>query len=190
MMYNKMKMDEVIDLLIEESIKWIKQQRNNYISQAVSLNPKEKELLRKWFNPHTINSARVKTVPLIENPSFYEKVARMELYGLPDMTQMEAFTFGDVIVVAQKYKPAMDSMLWHSLLFHELVRASAFRILGVNKFVEFYINDWMKSGFSFEMISLEVVAGQFQKRFENYHDITFSVEEELREYIKDLYRNQ
>ena len=182
-------MEETVDFLIEEATKWIRKQRNNYISQAAPLSPGEKATLSSWFAPQVIISARIKIVPVIENPPFYEKAMRMELCGLPEISQMEAVTFSDVIVVSRKYKPSPESDLWSLLLFHELVRVSAFRMLGVNKLVEFYVNDWINNGFSFEQISLEVVAEQFQKRFENYPGIGFSVEEDLKAYIKELYKN-
>ncbi len=183
-------MEELVDFLTEEASKWIVQKRNEYSLKAAPLSAREKEALAKWFAPELIGTVRVITVPVIDNPPFYEKAEKMELFGLPDLGQMESLTLNDVIVVAQRYKPTPDSEAWLTLLFQALVRSSAFRILGVNKLVDFYVKEWLNNGFSLERISLEVVAEELSKRFESYPDIIYSVEDELKEYIKDLYRTQ
>jgi len=176
--------------LIEEGSKWVITQRNKYLPQAVPLSSQEKEKLHKWFDPAVINAAKIVQVPVIEKPLFYDRAQTMELYNLPDLTQMDSLVFGEVIAVSQKYKPSPDSTAWHGLLFKSLVRVTLFRLLKARKLIDFYVNEWMKNGFNFDMISLEVVAEELQRRFEGYPDIVFSVEEELKEYIKDLYRNQ
>jgi hypothetical protein len=144
---------------------------------AVALSQNEKELLQLHFKPETLDSVRVQRVSEISNPDFYDF---FEQAGQPiplDFRQMGGITFIDTILIAE---PRISSTEWIPLLFHECVHVCQYQLLGVEMFVEQYVNGWARNGFNYLNIPLEQHAYQLQLQFENAPHISLNVEASVR----------
>ena len=64
-------------------------------------------------------------------------------------------------------------------LFHELVHAVQYELLGPEKFVELYLLGWINQGFNYAAIPLEMDTYELQNRFEADPDAPFSVKDEV-----------
>ena len=74
----------------------------------------------------------------------------------------------------------------HPLVFHELVHAVQYDILGLDKFVEHFINGWVNQGFNYAAIPLEMDAYELQNRYESNPDEAFDVQEEVAQRLELL----
>ena len=83
----------------------------------------------------------------VENPPFYPMLAAIGFSGLPDLSQMDAITFCDVVA---SHVPLTDG-----LLFHELVHVEQYRQLGLQRFSELYVRGFLSGG-GYDGIPLEV----------------------------------
>ena len=64
-------------------------------------------------------------------------------------------------------------------LFHELVHAVQYDLLGPEKFVELYLLGWINQGFNYAAIPLEMDAYDLQNRYEADPASPFPVEDEV-----------
>jgi hypothetical protein len=118
------------------------------------------------------------TVPAIPNPGFLEAYRdSFSEKGLPllDFTDFSGITFIDTVLLLDEF-PAADP---EAALFHELVHAVQYELLGPEKFVELYIMGWVNQGFNYAAIPLEMDAYELQNRFEADPEASFSVRDEV-----------
>lgn len=170
--------EELLQYLIEHGRTWVQAQRDHHRPSARTLTTTEKAAFRPFFAEPILNSARVKRVPIVENPPFY---ADLEAIGIPtllDFMDSEGITFVDTILISQKHHPHEPPLL--PTLFHELVHAVQYSVLGRDAFVERYVNGWAEAGQDYFENPLEKGAYQLQKRYEAEPQQAFSVEEEVR----------
>ena len=88
---------------------------------------------------------------------------------------MAALTLVDTVLLVEK---AARSDL-DPLVFHELVHVVQYDLLGLDKFVELFINGWVNQGFNYAAIPLEMDAYELQNRYEGDPGLTFDVQEEV-----------
>ena len=88
---------------------------------------------------------------------------------------MQAITFKDVVVSHEPFS--------NSLLFHELVHVEQYRQLGIVRFSELYVRGFLNGG-SYEAIPLEINAYSLGARYQKSPDAYFSVEDEVRHWIR------
>jgi hypothetical protein len=158
---------------------YIAAQREKYRPQAVPLADKQRATMDGFFLPEVLEMARVAVLPRgirVENPSFYPVLVGMGLSGLPDISQMAATTFCDVVV---SHVPFTDG-----LLFHELVHLEQYRQLWIPRFSELYVRGFLTSG-SYDGIPLEVNAYALGRRFEADPGQRFSVAEEVGRWVRE-----
>jgi len=110
----------------------------------------------------------------VENPPFYPMLEGLGLGNLPDLSQMAAITFCDVVV---SHVPFTDG-----LLFHELVHVEQYRQLGIPRFSELYVRGFLSGG-SYDGIPLEVNAYALGRQFEVNQQ--FSVAEEVARWVRE-----
>jgi hypothetical protein len=111
-------------------------------------------------------------LPIAEIP--FRGAARHLGLDLPDVSLVAAITFDHVI--------ASREPLTHAVLFHELVHAVQFRLLGVGAFARLYVRGLLLSG-SYDGIPLERCAMELGYRFETERS-PFEVEREVAEWIE------
>tara|TARA_Y100000780_G_scaffold204336_1_gene198681 strand:- start:4 stop:495 length:492 start_codon:yes stop_codon:yes gene_type:complete len=136
--------------------------------------------LSGFFEKGTLDRTRIRHVPSIENPPFYQEFEEAgEAFPL-DFTVWAAITFGDVILVNGEQVPGPPS---HSVVFHEMVHVVQYDELGIHEFARRYVTPFVQSRFNYMSIPLESVAFDLQGRFEERSRNPFSAEEEIRSRI-------
>lgn len=76
---------------------------------------------------------------------------------------MAAITFVDTVVVNRRFVEEPTPV---ELLFHELVHAVQYEVLGAEAFIRRYVDGWAAGGFSYANIPLERMAYRLQADFE------------------------
>ncbi len=154
-------MQELMQYLIREGRAWIRFQRDALRPLGVTLEPELKNFYSAYFELETLDDVVICDRPRIENPPFYRDLAQQGISVLLDFTQMSGITFNDTIVIAQGHSgPHVPA-----LLFHECVHVVQYRKLGIDRFVEQYINGWAENNYDYYSIPLEREAYDLQKRF-------------------------
>ncbi len=170
----------MLDFLKLNGKDWVVSQREKYRAKAKDLRHEDKVVLENHFHARTLGNIRICHVDQINNPHFY---ASFEKTGQPiplDFRQMRGITFIDTIVIAgSKVTPGE----WRPLLFHECVHVCQFTILGVDEFINRYIDGWAGSGYDYASIPLEVDAYELQREYESSTLSPLSVEFEIKRRI-------
>lgn len=146
------------------------QQRDGYFPLAQSLSAEWKRRLEGLFLPATLNSVRTaelngqRTPP----PPFYAEAKALGLANLPEVTHMPSLTFVDVVV----FNDRMEARA----LFHGLVHAVQFEILGLERYAELFVRGFLKKSSHFN-VPLEKHAIELESKFASGQ--AFSVEEQV-----------
>ena len=171
---------ELVSYLAENAGHWIESQRAQHRVHADPLPDTTLAALSGFFEKRTLDRTRIRHVPSIENPPFYQEFEEAgEAFPL-DFTVWAAITFGDVILVNGEQVPGPPS---HSVVFHEMVHVVQYDELGIHEFARRYVTPFVQSRFNYMSIPLESVAFDLQGRFEERSGNSFSAEEEIRSRI-------
>ncbi|UCD56195.1 MAG: hypothetical protein JSV16_10170 [Candidatus Hydrogenedentota bacterium] len=174
-----MNREDLVGFLIENGRRWVESQRDLHRSSARALSESERSELAPFFEPKTLNRARVKVVPTIESPEFYSVLpdeANADL--LLTFNRMTGITFENTILISKSQMPFRTQLL--PLLFHELVHVVQYEVLGLHAFMERYVRGWAENGFIYHAIPLERDAYELQEQYEVNPRLSFSVTEETR----------
>ena len=87
----------------------------------------------------------------------------------------------DTILISQAVSPA-DPL---RLMFHELVHAVQYEILGLDEFSRQYVRGIVEGEFDYYRIPLEVIAYDLDRRFSDNPGAAFSVLDEVRRLLTD-----
>jgi hypothetical protein len=173
-----MDMSQLMALLIAQGQKWIKEQRLVFRPRGRSLTPQAMGQFSPFFEEWLLQKVRLLTVPALENPGFleaYRSTFAEKAIPLLDFSAMAGITFDDTILLVDRL-PGADSNL---VIFHELVHAVQYDLLGPDKFVELYLMGWINQGFNYAAIPLEMDAYELQNRFEAEPQAPFAVKEQI-----------
>lgn len=170
-------MQGLLEFLMENGKIWVVSQREASRGIAIPLSQAEKEVLQPHFGCETLDSVRVLRVPQINNPDFYSILEQAGQQVPLDFREMAGITFIDTILVAE---PKVSATEWISLLFHECVHVCQYQLLGVELFVEQYLNGWARGGFDYYNIPLEQQAYQLQSEFDAATGVSLDVELSVR----------
>jgi hypothetical protein len=173
-----MDMNQLIAFLIGQGQKWIKEQREAFRPLGRELPDTAIAQFSLYFEERLLQEVRLVTVPALVNPGFleeYRSIFSEKAIPLLDFSGMAGITFMDTILL-------VDRLLTESatpLIFHELVHAVQYELLGPEKFVELYIMGWVNQGFNYAAIPLEMDAYELQNRYEADPTDAFSVKDEV-----------
>lgn len=145
--------------LIDHGRQWIRGQRDANRPHASHVPKEYRSILSGLFEPRTLDSARIRIVSSIENPSFYEQLSDIPI----DFREMGAITFGDTILINTSKRSTPPPV---SVIFHELVHTVQYSVLGIDEFTRQYVLGWAENGFEYRTIPLEAMAYELQSRFE------------------------
>lgn len=165
--------DEALSFLVNNAGDWISLQREVHRPHAGSIPALHLMEFSGLFEPATLETARIRRVPIIENPTFYAQLGQVLL----DFRVMAGITYGDTILISDGRIPGEMPV---SLVFHELVHVIQYAVLGIEEFARQYVVGWAENGFDYLKIPLEVHAYELQARFECDALSGVSVEEEVR----------
>ena len=148
---------------------FIAEERKRHYSVARQLSEAEREKMAVHFPEQVLDQVRLARVKHLRNPPFYSELERLGFQNLPQFGRMAAITFIDVVVAQDDFTV--------SLLFHELVHAVQYRILGLQKFAELYVRGFLETG-EYLSIPLERVAYHLEGLFRLRPDLAIDVEEQ------------
>ncbi len=171
-------MTEQIAQVSDLVARYIAKQRERYAPRAVALSEEERAAVDEFFSQQLLDNARVLGLEeeRVANPDFYPMLRGLGFNNLPDQSAMAAITFSNTVVA---HVPLSDR-----LLFHELVHVEQYRQLGITRFAELYARGFLAGG-SYDTIPLEVNAYTLDRRFQEQPDERFSVEDEVRAWVRD-----
>lgn len=132
---------------------YIKSQRARFLPWAKPLSDEAKRRFAGYFSEDILNEVRV-----------------AEGVSLLAMPWVAAMTFDNVI--------ASRVPCFGSLLFHEMVHVTQYRVLGIDQFAEMYVREFLRTR-RYEAIPLEACAYELERRFVEDEE-PFSVEAEVR----------
>lgn len=152
---------------------YLKQQRDHFLPAAASLSQHQKSRMWPYFSPALLDA--VKIVELHGNripaPPFYDEARRLGFTNLPEIPHMDSVTFLDVIV--------FNESLTERSLFHALVHAVQFQVLGWQRYTELFVRSFVNTKFHFS-VPLEAHAFALESRFVRSSPERFSVEDQVR----------
>ena len=130
------------------------------------------------FFPKTL-LARIRIVELrnrrIINPSFHVETDAQGLTNVPNLAHMESLTFEDVVL--------FRSEMTNRRLFHALVHAVQFTVLGLERYTELLVRGLLRAR-SHASAPLEAHAFSLEAKFAQNPDEPFLVEEAVRLWSK------
>jgi len=157
---------------------YLRQQRDRYYPKAEPLSAEHKAVMQPFFSPGILE--RVRVVELhgerVPNPSFYADAKALGLTDLPEIKHMASLTFIDVIV--------FNDGITERALFHGLVHAVQFQILGVEKYTSAFVSGFLRTNAHFT-VPLEAQTFALESKFAQNPDSGFSVEEQVRLWLRE-----
>lgn len=169
---------ERVSYLVENTTEWIRSQRAHHAALALPFPDTTRQALRGYFEAETLDRARLRRVPSIDNPAFYTEFERAGETIPLDFSSWAAITFGDVILINESL---VSTPLPHSVVFHEMVHLVQYGILGIQEFARRYVHRLVQTRFEYMNIPLETEAFDLQDRFERSAGEVFSAEALIRE---------
>ena len=165
--------------LIQQGVSWLENQREAFLPSSSPLDETQKKQLEAFFPAKILRRARIvdgsKTGRKIPYPPFYEKVRAGGDRVLPDAAHMAAIAFIDVI--AFNHQPSLRT------LFHNLVHVTQFELVGAEPVIKRYFEILNESGL-WMVVPFEEQAYQLDARFTRNPSEVFSVEAEIREWMR------
>lgn len=159
-------------------LSYLREQRERYFPLGQSLSLPHRTMMRPYFSSGILD--RIRTVERkgtrLPNPPFYPDVEAMGLANLPPVSHMASLTFLDVIV--------FNETITERALFHGLVHAVQFQILGPELYADLYVQAFLRTG-SHVTIPLESHAFALDSRFADRSEQGFSVEEQVRLWARE-----
>jgi len=156
---------------------YVREQRDRYFPSGMPLSAQSKAILQSFFSGALLG--RIHFVELngerIPEPTFFSQ-ARDLGFNLPDFVQMASLTFMDVILFNERISD--------SALFHGLVHAVQFQILGVERYCDLLERGFLRTN-AFFAVPLEAHAFALESKFLRNGLESFSVEEQVRLWIRE-----
>jgi len=156
---------------------YILNNRKRYSAQSHPLSETQIRAMQPFFPSDLLGKVNLCVLQgqRILDPPFYSMLKIIGFRNLPEFSRMAAITFVDVIVAQQE--------VTDSLLFHELVHATQYHLLGAPKFAELYVNGFLSGG-SYEEIPLEKHAYELEARFQQGPSGRFVVADEVGHWMR------
>ncbi len=151
---------------------YLSEQRGHYFRTARPLSNQHKALMWPYFSATLLEQVRCVELhgQRVAPPAFYAQARAVGFDNLPEVTHMDSLTFVDVIVFNQK--------LTERSLFHALVHAVQFQVLGLDRYAELFVQSFVKTKAHFT-VPLEAHAFSLESRFMRPSAERFSVEDHV-----------
>ncbi|MFZ0295838.1 MAG: hypothetical protein WAL52_19665 [Candidatus Sulfotelmatobacter sp.] len=169
--------DERIREGIELVSSYLRDQREAHFHSARSLSKHQKALMWPYFSAELLDQVRVVELhgQRVPNPPFYPEAKNLGFANLPEVRHMHSLTFLDVIVFNEKISERS--------LFHGLVHAVQFEILGLERYTELFVRSFVNTKLHFS-VPLEAHAFSLESKFMSARAHRFSVEEQVRLWVR------
>jgi len=179
----ELRQDE-LGFLIREAQAWVKEERDRHRSVAQPLTEEEKRQLAGFFPEDVIANARIRVVNALEDPGFF---SAYEELGKPfplDVSNAVGLALGDTVLLARSHG-GVGTEARLSVLFHELVHLTQYRLHGIDGQLERYVKALVGNDFSYRSNPYEDQAFELQWRFNREPDRVFSVEDAVQRRFGD-----
>lgn len=167
-----------VALAIEYVSSYLREKRDHYFPTALPLSSQHKARMWPYFSPQLLD--RVRVVELhgkrVAAPDFYAEARALGFVNLPEVTHMDSLTFIDVLVFNQT--------LGERSLFHALVHAVQFQLLGLDRYAELFVQSFVKTKAHFS-VPLEAHAFVLESKFKLPSAERFSVEDHVLGWVND-----
>ena len=167
-----------LSAIIADVVAFVRAGREQFAPMAEPLGRDQQAAVQAFFPRELL--AGVRTVPpekaKLENPDFYYRARQRGFARMPDFSHLAEVTLGDLILFHAK--------VTDRLLFHALVHVVQYRILGVEKYVDLYLRNFVRSGVHI-VVPFEVHAYALDERFAHTPGKGFSVEAEVRKWLAE-----
>jgi hypothetical protein len=169
--------DQQILQAVECVSSYLQDQRERYLPSAAPLSEPYQAMMRSYFSATLLD--QVKIVELhgerVPNPPFYAEAKALGFVSLPDIPHMNSLTFLDVLVFNEE--------VTQRSLFHGLVHAVQFQVLGLERYTELFVRSFVNTRFHFR-VPLEAHAFYLESKFSRPAAKSFSVEDQVRLWVK------
>jgi hypothetical protein len=163
---------------IDAMREYLQERRKEYRPQGLPLSPNQYTRMKVFFSPAML--AEVRVVELrgrhISSPPFYAEARALGLSNLPELAHMASLTFDDVVV--------FPGEVTDRRLFHALVHAAQFEILGLERYAELFLRGFLRVR-SHVSVPIEMQAFSLEAKFAENPREAFSVDEIIRLWLKE-----
>jgi len=151
---------------------YLHEQRENFRTNGRPLSENHRVTMTPFFAPALLDKVRIVALEgrRISNPPFYAEAMAEGLTSLPEFTHMASLTFEDVVV--------FHGDIAARTLFHALVHAVQFEILGLERYTELFVRGFLRTR-SHISVPLEAHAFTLESKFAGDPTQFFSVEEKV-----------
>jgi hypothetical protein len=151
---------------------YLHEQREHFRPEGRPLSKNHRVTMTPFFAPALLDKVRFVGLEgrRISNPPFYAEARAQGLTSLPEFTHMASLTFEDVVVFHGELAPRT--------LFHALVHAVQFDILGLERYTELFVRGFLRTR-SHISVPLEAHAFTLESKFAETRRRHFSVEEKV-----------
>lgn len=169
--------EERVVTAIDHVCRYLRDQHREYRPQGVPLSADQHITMKAFFPPDLLAGIRIVKLrnQCIPNPAFYAEAKALGLTNLPELAHMASLTFDDVVV--------FPSEITDRRLFHALVHAVQFNVLGLERYSELFVRSFLRTR-THVSVPLEMHAFSLESKFAEKPDEPFSVEEKVRLWIK------
>jgi hypothetical protein len=152
---------------------YFRDQRREYRLQGMPLSADQHLTMKPFFPLGLLAGIRIveRQNNSFPNPPFYAEAKALGLTNLPELAHMASLTFEDVVV--------FPSEITDRRLFHALVHAVQFKVLGLERYTEFFVRSFLRT-LTYVSVPLEMHAFNLESKFAENPDEPFSVEEKVR----------
>jgi hypothetical protein len=163
---------------IEYVSAYLGEQRERHLLAAQPLSNQDKARMCPYFSPTLLDNVRMVELygRRLPAPAFYSKARALGFDNLPQVTHMDSVTFVDVVVFNQT--------LTERSLFHALVHAVQFQVLGLERYAELFVQSFVKTKAHFT-VPLEAHAFSLESKFMRPSAEKFSVEDHVFRWVTE-----
>jgi hypothetical protein len=157
---------------------YLRQQREHYFATTLPLGNQHKASMWPYFSATLLDQVRIVELAgqRVATPSFYAEARALGFNNPPEVTHMDSVTFLDVVV--------FNEALTERSLFHALVHAVQFYVLGVERYTELFVEQFMRTRTHFT-VPLEAQAFSLTSKFMRPSEEKFSVEDQVLRWVAD-----
>ena len=169
--------DQQILQAVECVSSYLRDQRERYLLSAAALSEQYQAMMRPYFSATLLDQLKVVELhgERVPNPPFYAEAKALGFVSLPDITHMNSLTFLDVLVFNEE--------VTQRSLFHALVHAVQFQVLGLERYTELFVHSFVNTRFHFR-VPIEAHAFFLESKFARPAAESFSVEDQVRLWVK------
>ncbi len=170
--------------LASQASAWIRSERDAQRPLAIPLVASELARFEPYFPREILEDVRVLGVDSMPSPRFLGAI-RHRGRQILRFDQAIGLALGDTLLLRGAEIPA-GSPARRGVLFHELVHAVQYNLLGIEPFVDHYLRSLVEVGYRYPQVVFEHQAFELQHRFITHPNEPFSVAAEVEEMVAGL----